>query len=348
MDIPNILTTASDHSKTNYLWKIFALMILVLIFAFLSGWSLGKAFLFQKFIFSSSWITFLLFLTLFLIFYLFESLFARSVRFGALLMETFIFTFAFYLSRNSGKVAPMALLWSTGVWLVMLLCFWGGTFLMRRRMNDLIKLRWNDITKRGLVLALIGINLFICLQWLGNVITQLDTLFTPKTINIILKPSTPIFKKYFTNFDWSMMTDDFIKAVITDQTEKLFEQNKEQLKKFPTSYIEQQKKNMIEQNLKAMKDQLSEIAGFKLQGAESLNMVAYQFLYNKYRAAELQIKQMIILIVFAFMFALLRFLSVFVNWWTRILGWLIYEILLSSGFVAVTTENKIKENLILY
>lgn len=348
MDISNILTTESNHAKTKYLLKISILSGFVLIFAFLSGWSLGKAFLFQKFIFNLSWIALLLFLTLFLIFYLVESLFARSVRFGALLLETFVFVFAFYLSRNSGKIVPMSLLWSVGVWLVMLLCFWGGTFLMRRRMNDLIKLRWNEIAKRGLVLALIGINLFICLQWLGGVITQLDTLFTPKTINIALKPSTPILKKYFTNFDWNMMTDDFIKVVITDQTEKLFEQNKEQLKNLPTSYVEQQKKTIIEQNSKAMKDQLSELAGFKLQGTESLNMVAYQFLYNKYRAAELQIKQMIILIIFAFMFAILRFLSVFINWWTRVLGWLIYEILLSSGFVAIATENKIKENIILY
>lgn len=348
MDVSNIVAIRNDTNKNSYLWKISVVTALTLIFAFLSGFSLGKAFLFQKFIFSSSWLTFIIFLTLFLIFFIFESLFAHSLRFWTLLLETLVFSFAFYLSRNGGKIILMSLLWSLGVWLIMLLCFWAGSFLMRRRMNDLMKLRWNDITKRGLVLALIGINLFICLQWMGNVITQLDSLFTPKTINILLQPSTPILKKYFANFDWNMMVDDFIKGVVTDQTEKLFEQNKEQLKNFPTSYIEQQKKSLIEQNSKVMKEQLSEVVGFKLQGTESLNIAAYQFLYNKYRAADLKIKQMIILIIFVLMFAILRFLAVFVNWVTRILGWLIYEILLSAGFVSVATENKIKESIILY
>jgi len=117
---------------------------------------------------------------------------------------------------------------------------------------------------------------------------------------------------------------------------------------FPTSYIEQQKKSLIEQNLEATKKQLSNIVGFNLSGNESLNLVVYQFLFNKYRSADIQVKQLIILIIAALMFTFLRILASIVNLIVRLIGGIIYELMIVSGFASILTLNRTKEDLILF
>ena len=350
MPVLEVLSSSSNsHSSSNYGWKIAIFMILTLIFAGLSGYALGKLFVFGKFLGMAAWIAFLIFLVLFQIFFILETLFARGLRFWSIFLETIGFALAFYVSRNGFKIVPMVLFWSLGVWLILLLCVWVGAWLMRRRKDDLLRLRWNEITKRGLVMFLIGVNLFICLEWMGGVIGQMDSLFSVKTIDFVLKPSTPIMRNYFgENFDWNMMVDEFIRNLVTAQTEKIFEAQKDKLSIFPTSYIEQQKKALIEQNSKALKEQMSGIVGFNLTGTESLNLVAYQFLFNKYRAADIKVKQLIILIVAALMFIFLRVLAGIINLITRWIGWLVYELMIVSGFAAISTANRTKEDLILF
>jgi len=338
----------NSHSKSNYRWKIAILLVLSLIFAGLSGYALGKFFVFSKFLGMAAWLAFLIFLILFQIFFILETLFAVGLRFWSIFFETLVFVLAFYVSRNGLKIVPMVLFWSIGVWLVFLLCVWVGAWLMRRRKDDLLRLRWNEITKRGLVMVLIGFNLFICLHWMGDTFNQIDSLFSIKTINTILKPSTPIMKSYFGNFDWNMMVDDFVKNLATKQTEEIFEAQKDKLLMFPTSYIEQQKKSLIEQNLEATKKQLSNIVGFNLSGNESLNLVVYQFLFNKYRSADIQVKQLIILIIAALMFTFLRILASIVNLIVRLIGGIIYELMIVSGFASILTLNRTKEDLILF
>jgi putative flippase GtrA len=48
------------------------------------------------------------------------------------------------------------------------------TFNDKKRKGDLLRLRWNEMAKSGLTLMLIGINLFICLQWMGEIILKPD------------------------------------------------------------------------------------------------------------------------------------------------------------------------------
>ncbi len=201
MDKLNILAyTAENNSKQKYGLKIVIITVLTSIFACLSGWALAQVFLSSEYLFFNRLILFLILLIFFLVFFILETLFSRLLRFGSLVIETFIFAATFYLTRNAMKITPMSLVWTLTVWVVVASCFWGGAFIIRKKTNDLIKIKWNEITKRGLILLLIGINLFICLQWLGGVIVDVDKLFSKKSIDLILKPSTPILKNYFYGF----------------------------------------------------------------------------------------------------------------------------------------------------
>ncbi len=343
--------SSTNHSteKSNYWWKILIFTVLALITASLAGASLGYLFLGKSFLGFSSFWGFLIFLCLFGLFFIMESLFAQGARFGAVLLESFIFALSFYAIRiGFSKFNGFMLMWSLGVWLLFLLCLWGGRFKMRQRKSDLLRLKWNEMVKGGLALVLIGVNLFICLQWMGNVLIQPDRLFTQKTIDAILKPATPLLQVYFTDFDPYMTVDAFTKSVISEQVESMFVQSEDSKNYIPKNIIEQQKKDLIEQNSFAFRSQLGELLGFPLSGTEQINTVVFQFLLLKFQSLNITTKQYIILGIAFLMFLVFRIIAIFIGWVIQMIGWFIYELLLAGGFGAVKIEMKNKEDLVLY
>jgi len=349
MAVLEIFSSANHYGKSNYWWKILIFTVLASISAVLAGLSLGYLFLGKSFLGFSSFWGFLIYLCLFAIFFTLESLFAEGARFGAIIVESFLFALSFYAIRIGFQtINGLVLMWSLGVWLLLVLCLWGGRLRMRKRKSDLLRLRWNEMVKGGLALVLIGINLFICLQWMGNAIFQPDRLFTQKTVDAILKPATPLLRFYFTGFDPYMTVNEFIKNIISEQVEAMFVQPEDTKNYIPKNIMDQQKKDLIEQNSIAFRNQLSEWAGFSLSGTESVNTVVFQFLLSKYRALSITTQQYIILGIALLMFVVFRIFAIVVAWVIQMIGWLIYELLLAANFGAVKIEMKNKEDLILY
>jgi len=337
---------SAEHS--HYWWKILIISGAGLIFSILSGFGLGKVFAGGNFLGFSAFGGFLIFLSLFLIFFILEGLVGKGARFGGVFLQSLAFVLGYYFAKSDIKLNAFIIFWNVGVLLILILCLWVGRLIMRKRKEDLLRLRWNEMTKGGLALMLVGVNLFICLQWVGNVIIQPDFLFSQKTVDVILKPATPIVRLYFKDFKWNMTVDEFIKNLITEQVEAMFQQTKGELSQLPTSYIENQKKILIQQNATLLKTQLSNWLKIQLSGNEAVDIVVFQFLLNKYRALDVQIKQFIILFIAAIMFLLLRMLAIVFSWVVRLIGWLIYEIFISANFVVITTETRNKENLLIY
>ncbi|HPC37574.1 MAG TPA: hypothetical protein PKX03_01845 [Candidatus Paceibacterota bacterium] len=339
----------SPIRKTNYWWKILLITVFSSIFAILAGLSLGHIFIEVEFLETSPWLMFLIFLTLFLTLFLLESLFANGMRFGSIIIQSLLFTFGFYITKFSLNFDSFSLFWNIGIFLILILCLWLGRLMTRKRKSDLLRLRWNEMAKSGLTLMLIGINLFICLQWMGEIIFKPDLLLTPQTVNTILKPATPIFKIYFgEEFKPEMQIDDFIRNLAAKQVEATFDEKKEELAHVPKATIDKQKKDLIEQNFIILKAQLSKQLEIKLSGNETFELVVFEFLDNVYQKLDVSIKQYIILIITLLMFVALRVVAIFVSLIVRIIGWFFYELFIASGYVAIKYESRNKEDLIVY
>ncbi len=228
--------------KTNYWWKILLITVFSSVFAILAGLSLGHIFIKVDFLETSPWLMFIIFLTLFLILFLLESLFANGTRFGSIVIQSLLFTFGFYITKFALNFDSFSLFWNIGIFLILTLCLWLGRLMARKRKGDLLRLRWNEMAKSGLTLMLIGINLFICLQWMGEIIFKPDLLLTPQTVNTILKPATPIFQLYFgKEFKPEMRIDDFIRNLAAKQVETILNEKKEELAYVPQATIDKQK-----------------------------------------------------------------------------------------------------------
>ncbi len=335
--------------KTNYWWKILLITVFSSVLAILAGLSLGHIFIKVDFLETSPWLMFLIFLTLFLTLFLLESLFANGTRFGSIVIQSLLFTFGFYITKFALNFDDFTLFWNVGVFLILLLCLWLGRLMARKRKGDLLRLRWNEMAKSGLTLMLVGVNLFICLQWMGEIILKPDLLLTPQTVNTILKPATPIFKIYFgEEFKPEMRIDDFIRNLTIKQVEATLNGKKEELVHVPQATIDKQKEDLIEQNFIILKAQLSEQLKMELSGNETFELVAFEFLNNIYQKLDVSIKQYIILIITLLIFIVLRIAAIFVSFIIRIIGWFFYELLIASGYVAIKYESRNKEDLIVY
>ncbi len=335
--------------KSNYWWKILLITIFSGAFALLAGLSLGNIFTKTEFLGASSWLMFLIFLGFFAILFLIESLGANSARFGSIVFQSLLFTTGFYLTKFDSNFDKFILLWNIGVCLILMLCLWMGRLVTRKRKADFLKLRWSEITKTGLTIILIGINLFICLQWMGEVILKPELLVTPEAVDSILKPATPIFKLYFgENFSPKMSIDSFIKDLSTKQVEMSINEKNQELANVPKETINKQKEMLIEQNFNLLKTQLSEQLEMELGGNEAFDLVAFQFLNNKYQKLDVSLKQYIILAIALLMFIILRILAIFIAFLVRIVGWFVYELLIASGYLAMKYESRNKEDLAIY
>ncbi len=338
----------SEIKKSNYWWKILLLTFLSAIFAILVGINLGNIFTKNTFWGTSPLLMFLIFIVLFSSFFILESLFGQGARFGSIAIQSTLITFGFYIIKYELTFTSFNLLWNGGVCLVLLLFLWLGRLTIRKKKNDLLKLRWNEMIKSGLTLILVGINLFVCLQWLGGIIFKPDNLITQETIDVILKPGTPILKLYFKDFSPDMKMYDFITNLSTSQVEKSFEQQKEELKNISKTTIEEQKKKLIEENINSIKDQLNKEAGIQLTEKETFGNVFYEFLNNKYQKLDIKFKQYIVLLVALLMFIIFRVIAIFVALIIRIIGWFFYELSIASGYGAIKYESRNKEDLTIY
>jgi len=338
----------SEIKKSNYWWKIILITFFSAIFAILVGVSLGNIFTRNNFLGTSALLMFIVFVVLFAIFFILESLFSQGVRFGSIVIQSILITFGFYIIKYELIFTSFNLLWSGGVCLVLLFFLWFGRLTIRKKKNDLLKLRWNEMIKSGLTLILVGINFFVCLQWMGGIILKPDNLITQESIDIVLKPGTPILKLYFKDFTPNMEINDFIVNLATSQVEKSFEQQKEELKNISKTTIAEQKKKLIEENINSIKDQLNKEANIQLTEKETFSNVFYEFLNNKYQKLDIKIKQYIILLIALLMFIIFRVIAIFVALIIRIIGWFFYEFSIASGYGAIKYESRNKEDLTIY
>jgi len=334
-----------NSGKDNYVWKILIFGILGIILAFAIGFSTNKIFLHESVIGLSATLVFLLALILFLIDFSLESLFAQSLRWPMIILQSLAVVAGLYFGRPNNFW-----IWQLSWIAIFILFFWFGRHLMQTAAEDMLKLRWQRITKKGLAQLLTVFALFISVS-LGVFLWQRpnnEIMISESALTSILNSGNFVVHLYLKDFDWKMKTDDFLKIVaekvVNSSLEKMLGKSLEGL---PAAYVENQKQAFIEQNIPSLKNQISQFVGFTIRGQDSLAHVAYQFVYGKLRNLPASVNQIIVIVFVVVVFIALRALAALVSVVARFLGYLLYEILLAVGFVHLIYEGRTKESVVL-
>jgi len=339
------LISEEKPEKSGYSWKILIFGILGIILAFAIGFSTSKIFLKEPVIGLPATLVLLLAIVLFLINFSLESVFAQSLRWPMIILQSVGVAAGLYLGRPNNF-----LIWQLAWIVVFVLLFWFARHLMQAAAEDMLKLRWHRMTKKGLAQILTAFALFISLS-LGIFLWQgpnKEIMIPENTLISILSPGNFIVRIYFKDFDWQMKIDDFLKILaekaVNSSLEKMLGKSLEEL---PAAYIASQKRAFIEENIPALKNQISQLVGFSIKGQDTLAHIAYQFISLKLRALPPSVYQIILAVFIVLLFFILKAVGVLVSIVARLLGYLVYEILLALGFIHMIYEGRTKESIVL-
>lgn len=343
--MPTLSLAGEKPEKSGYSWKILIFGILGIILAFGLGFSAMKIFSGEPIVgFSAFWLLLIL-LVLFLVNFALESILAQSLRLSILFLDSLAIVAGFYLAKSSSF-----LIWEL-VWIAVFFVFFiYSRHLIQSSAEQMLKLKWMKMTKKGIGQALTVFLLFASISF-GIFISQKppnEFFISEGALGSFLNSGNFLARLYLENFNWNLKFGDFSKMIvektISGTLEKMLGKSLEGL---PPNVIASQKQLLIEQNLPLFKEQISKAVGFSIKDNQTLVNVIHQFLFNKFQGLPPNIHQIIIAVLVVLLFFTLKTLSFIVSFIARAIGYLIYEAFLAAGFVHVIYEGRTKESVIL-
>lgn len=292
-----------------------------------------------------------------IIFYL-SSLVIDSYKFLILLSTTATALFCFSWILNSETYLKNFQI-SIIAFFASLLFLAAGSRQIKRESNDLLKIRWWRIGRRGLKYFFWAITIIIAISLYFSPYGKLELLLNQDNFNKLLNSSTPVIKMFFLDFSWDATIDDLIE----NQLQRLLSQSKESSKEIYLKQLSELgispdyvfKKEGPEKLSAAMggksptieqyKKDLSEKLGIKISGNEKINELAYNLTFSRYYKFSPKIQNYTTIIIIALISLTVKSVSIILIWLILIVGFLIYELLISNGFLVIKTENAIKEKV---
>lgn len=336
--MPTLSFTSVDKpEKSGYAWKISIFGIIGVVLCLIVGFSVNEA-LFQESFLGISGIWLLIAATfLFLANFALESALAEDLRLVFITLQSIAVVVGLYLAR-SGAFA----IWQLGWIIIFFIILLFARNSIQNSSQDMLKLHWHRMTKKGLAEAALPILLLVSIGF-GFSLWQKSAsgfFLSEKSLASVLNVGNPIARLYYKDFDWNMTVDDFVKVAASravDSTlEKMFGSNS-------GIVVENQKKVLVDQSIGAVKTQFSQFVGFELKGSESVSSVLYKFLSNKVDSLPINIRRIIIAVFVFLFFVTIKFLLPIITFLSRMFSYLIHETLIGLGFSQIIYEGRTKE-----
>lgn len=251
---------------------------------------------------------------------------------------------------------------SLAAFLIAFLLLLLGNHKIKGEVKNLVKIKWWRIGKSGLryffwaMIIIMSVSIYFSPQ------TKLEVLINESHFNKILDSSRPIIKFFIPDFNWNSTVDGFIKKQIEKNIPASPSLSREDyLKKLaemgvPLEYAYVKKNGSTQLQLgapdisaatKQYKDSLSLKLGFKITGSEKLNELAYKIIFSEYRKLSDKAKNYASIGLIIVIALTVKTLAIILEWLTLIFGFFVYELLISSGFFKIKTENVLKEKISL-
>ncbi len=312
--------------------KIYALAVVGVISFFLFGFFL-KLFIFEGAV--NSFLFLIIAATGFLIIFLLQVFFIKTLWIANLII--LVGTVGLFISFYD-KISSILLITILAVFLILLWANYSGN----RELKNIIKIRFFRISKIVLPRVIIGLALFISVVYYIN-ISQAEEFFISKSsFEKIIAPVGTLVQglNIIPNFDFSLSIEELARNIA-----------QKQINESPQFRILSQatKEQLVNETAKETRKRIFEFLGVSamVKPDSALSEVLYGAMAEKFLNLSQNTKNVILAIMAILLFLTIKIIAIPVRFIISILAWLIYEILLSSGFARVALEKKGKEMLIL-
>jgi hypothetical protein len=343
------LINEENKEKSYYNLKLIVLMIITAIFSFILGFAIAKIFVHEKILGLSAYYSLGVSLLFFLSFFALESAFGHSTRILYASGEAVIMMLGFLLGRGG---------LSLGLGELVLLLVLVGFFILGRsnifkNKEEMMKIHWQKMIKKGVSLVLTGLILFWSIGFGLAFWEKPDNGFfvTPKGLEKFLNYGNFLTKFYLDDFSWSMTVDNLMNNLAEKSANEAIEKTVgtplQQSFGGITDIINQQKQILIEQNIASLRQKLSEVLNKPLTGQEKLAEVAYQWLFGKFQSIPENMKNYLMIALMLVLFITLKIFAPLISFVARFISFLIFEILMALGFADTIYEPRSKENIVV-
>ncbi len=274
----------------------------------------------------------------FLIIFLFQSLFIKSIWHTNLIifLESAGVLAGFYQRISSPLVGSVAGL----LFLILIWANYNGW----RELQNMMKVKFWRISKVVLPKAIGGIALFSSIilvfpSVISNPIEGNYQLpFSKSLIEKIIVPASDIVKNFIPGFDLSLPLQELAVNVAAQQ-----------VKDAPEAQIlpKAAQQQLINKTAQDFETKIAELIGGQIKPNSKITDIVYESLSNRFSQMPESAKNLVLAGVVFLIFLTIEGFAIPLRWLVSVLAFVIYEILLMSGFATVMLEGKSKEIIIL-
>lgn len=328
------LTSSRGFSldKTELLnFKILAIWIVCTVFAFLTSWFLKSAIDTKE---GNFYLLSAAASLLFLVFFILENIFINNKEKAAFVI--FIQSLAFCLIFIKSKsTVPILVLTFLIFWVLFYGSYRGGKIL-----NNSIKFSFSDFSRAVLPKAILALSLFfsviipISLKSGNNNGFPLPNSF----FEGIIKSSQGIAGKILPGVD--------LTSSIGTAASQIAETN---INKIPEAKVlpPKMKMQLINKAAEDFYGQISDFLGIKIDPSLTFSQTIYQATKEKFFTLSDGMKNWVFIIIGALLFLSIEGVSLPIRWIISLIGFIVYEIMLATGFARISVENTLKEVIIV-
>lgn len=328
---PNPVLTGqiiSEAEVDRSLFKIFILTILTVAASFLAVYSFSRFLLDSQ---SSYFPLSLLGAVLFLIFVILDVFFIKS--FPKIIFLSILASFAplalFYPSIKLPLIIGAALFF-----IFLINAFKRGVGVI----GNFLRLRFFTAASFALPKAVTGLLIFFALIFFTNYFNVDENKFNENinrlAINQIVIAGEPAVKIFLPKFSSELSADEFLKMLLNEQITSLvpdFER-----------YLPAVRERIFNETFNGFKERLEKVVG-TIEGDEPLSESLY-FVFERYLDGLPETTRLIFAVVFTFVvFLLIKGIVSLFHWLIESLAFLIFKILIISGFAYISLENRSRE-----
>ncbi len=307
--------------------KIAVLAVLGVVLFFLFGY-------FLKLYFSRGNLNFFWFslgsLSIYLIIFLFQSLFIKSIKKTNLIifLESAVLLAGFY-DRFNWQI-------SAGAFIVFLFLLWGN-FNGVCQLRDSVKVKFWRVSKAAMPKAIAAAALFGSVVYMN--VNGGDFFLSRPAFEEILKPSASIIQKFIPDFSFSLSIGELAKNLAEKQIEEM-----PQARFLPKSA----KTQLAAQSAKELESRFSNIfGGAPIDSKLKISEAVYDALKDKFLNLPENIKYFFLLAAGLIIFFTVESFALPFRLIISFIGFIIYKILLAVGFATIVLEGKNREIIIL-
>lgn len=279
----------------------------------------------------------------FLIVFLFQSLFIKSLwRVNLIIfLESAGLLAGFYerifapLQGKEIDIVSLILFWA--VFVLLIWANWNG----KREMENFLKVRFWRIGKVVLpkAIAVVALAASVLFVFPSSPLTAGFQLpISSAVLEKFFAPASGILQKFIPGFDVSLSVAELTKNLAEQQIAKLPE-----TKILPKAAQQQ----LIAKAMKDFEGQIANIFGLGINPKLKITDIAYEALKNKFEGLPENLKLVALLGIAALLFLTIEGVAIPFRWLVTVIAFIVYEILLMTGFATIMLEGKSREIIIL-